>query len=162
MAVTRQYKEDTLGELKSIFAEAKAVSFVNFTGLTVEEITNFRAKLRSEGVGYKVAKKTLIKLAQTGKISGDMPEIPGAIAVVYSTTDELSPARLIISEKPLKEKLTIVGGIFEGAYQDQAAMTAIALIPDLHTLRGMFVNIINVPLQTFTTALFRIAETKTN
>ena len=53
-----------------------------------------------------------------------------------------------------------MGGVFDGEYMDKAAMTAIANIPDVPVLRGMFVNVINSPIQGMVIALNAIAEKK--
>ena len=53
-----------------------------------------------------------------------------------------------------------MGGVFEGAYADAAKMTAIATIPSVQVLRGMFVNIINSPRQRFALALGEVAKLK--
>ena len=160
MAVTRQYKSETLSELKDIFTRAKSVAFLNFTKLTVSEITELRKNLREKGVGYKVAKKTLINLAQSKETKGTFPQLDGSVAITYSFEDEIAPAREVASVKALKDKLTIQGGIFENAYQTKSEMQTIASIPDLQGLRGMFVNIINVPLQSLVIALDQIALSK--
>jgi ribosomal protein L10 len=59
-----------------------------------------------------------------------------------------------------KDKISIVGGIFQGAYKDQTEMIAIASIPSLDVLRGMFAQLINSPRQRFAVVLNAVAETK--
>ena len=63
--------------------------------------------------------------------------------------------------KKHKESLSIVGGVFENAFLDAKSMVAIATIPPVPVLRGMFVNVINSPIQGFVIALNQIAEKKT-
>ena len=53
-----------------------------------------------------------------------------------------------------------MGGIFDGKFTDAAGMNAIALIPSVPVLRGMFVNVINSPIQGLVIALDKIAEKK--
>ncbi|MBU2330057.1 50S ribosomal protein L10, partial [Patescibacteria group bacterium] len=62
--------------------------------------------------------------------------------------------------KKHKDSLTIVGGIFDGAFADAVAMNAIATIPPVPVLRGMFVNVINSPIQGLVIALDQIREKK--
>mgnify|MGYP001583540784 CR=1 FL=1 len=56
--------------------------------------------------------------------------------------------------------LALLGGVFAGAFSDKAQMTAIATIPPLAVLRGMFANIINSPRHRFAIALNEVAKTK--
>ena len=161
MALTKEKKGEILNKLKDIFSNAESAVFVKFRGLPVADTSEMRNALREEGVGYFVAKKTLIKrtLAEAG-IEGDLPELEGEIAVAYST-DLTAPARGVFEfAKKFKENLAIVGGIFEGRYMNEVEMTEIASIPPLQTLYGMFVNIINSPIQRCAIALDQIAQSK--
>ncbi len=140
---------------------AKTVVFVNFHGLTVADSTAMRKQLRTEGVGYTVAKKTLARKAFTEKnIKGTMPELEGEVALAYGE-DMIAPAREIKNfERKFEGKLAILGGIFDGEYKSKEEMTAIALIPGREQLYGMFVNIINSPIQRIAIVLDQIAKTK--
>lgn len=161
MALTKEKKGEILNKLKGVFENAESAVFVKFRGLTVSDTEEMRNALKNEDVSYFVAKKTLIKrtLAEVG-IKGDLPKLEGEIAVAYST-DLTAPARGVYEfVKKFKENLTIVGGVFEGRYMNEAKMTEIASIPPLQTLYGMFVNIINSPIQRCAIALDRIAVSK--
>lgn len=162
MALTKQQKVDVLADFETTLKDAQAVTFVWFSGLGVEDSTALRKQLREEGVGYRVAKKTLLKRAlESAAVEGDMPELEGNIAMAWSNDDLTAPARLVHAfGREHVEQIKIVGGIFEGRYMDAAQMNEIATIPSMHTLRGMFVNIINAPIQGFVSTLGQIAEKK--
>ncbi|MCI0619954.1 50S ribosomal protein L10 [Candidatus Wolfebacteria bacterium] len=160
MAVTKQKKQEVVAKLKDILSKAESVTFVNFHGLGVSGTALMRSALKQEGVGYMVAKKTLIKLALGGvKAEGDVPALPGELAIAYGA--ETAPAREVYAfQKRYEDKVSILGGIFEGRYLDKEAMLAIAQIPSLQVLRGMFVNVINSPIQGLAVALNEIARSK--
>ena len=160
MAITKAKKQDILRKLEEVKDNSESIVFVSFRGLPVSEITAMRAGLREQGVGYFVAKKTLMKRAFDGHFEGEMPVLDGEIAVAYSA-DAIAPAQNIkdFAEK-YKENLAIVGGIFQGVYKSREEMTEIASIPSLQVLRGMFVNVINSPIQGLVVALNGIAEKK--
>lgn len=162
MAVTRQKKEEIFAKTKDIFDNSEALVFVHFDKLSGDEIANMRADLKNEGVLYSVVKKTLIKkAADESKIEGNLPELEGEIALAYSADDMTAPARKIKEfSKSLQDKVNIVGGFFEGEFKNQAEMTEIANIPSIDVLRGMFVNVINSPIQRTAIALGQIAEKK--
>lgn len=161
MPITKNKKIEIVDGLGKNFSDSKSVVFVNFHGLTVMDASAFRRALRKEGVGYTVAKKSLIKRAlESASVKGERPELAGEIAVAYSE-DLIAPARGVYDfQKKLENKVSIVGGIFEGEYKSKSEMMEIALIPSLDTLRGMFVNIINSPIQRMVIALNQIAEKK--
>ncbi len=141
--------------------DAKSLVFVNFHGLKVSDATTMRRALKKDGVGYFVAKKTLTEKALEGKkYTGTMPALVGEFGLAYST-DLIAPARGVYEfQRKFKDQVNIVGGVFEGAYMDKVGMVAMASIPPLDTLRGMFVNVINSPIQGFVMALDQIAKKK--
>ncbi len=163
MAITKQKKQEIAAKIADAVKDASSVVFVHFKGLSVADTSAMRKSLREQGIGYYVAKKTLIKraLADHG-VAGNVPEMPGEIALAWSKDDATAPARAIYEQgSKHKDLLTIVGGVWEGAYADATAMNAIATIPPVPVLRGMFVNVINSPIQGLVIALDQIREQKT-
>lgn len=158
MAISKSKKEDIVAKLDTVKSESESIVFVQFNGLNVADTTAMRAQLRDEGVGYFVAKKTLMKRSFSDAFTGEMPELEGEIAVAYSD-DAITPAQSIKEfAGKHKEKISIVGGVFQGVYKDAAEMTEIASIPPLPVLRGMFVNVINSPIQGLVLGLNAIAD----
>ena len=160
MESTKEKKQAILAKLDEIKQNSESIVFVNFNAMGGNDTVAMRAKMTEDNVGYFVAKKTLIKRAFNGAFEGDMPELDGEIAVAYSQ-DAIAPAQHIKAfAAEHKDKIAIVGGVFQGVYKDQAAMTEIASIPPLPVLRGMFVNVINSPIQGMAIVLNAIAEKK--
>lgn len=159
MARTKAQKQETIEKLKVVMEGANSLVFVNFHGLTVKEATMMRKALRKEGVSYVVAKKTLVEKAlQTRNYTGTMPALVGEFGMAYGT-DLVAPARGVYEfQKKFKGKAAIVGGVFEKAYMGKDEMTVIASIPPRETLYGMFVNVINSPIQGMVMALDQIAK----
>ena len=162
MAKTREQKKEILDRLKDAFSSSLSTVFVHFNKLTVGEETKLRSALREEKVSYFVAKKTLISVAiKDSKIEGEQPSLDGEIAVAYGESEPTAPARGVHAfVKKYEDKLSIVGGIFEGRFMDAVEMNEIATIPPMDTLRGMFANVINSPIQGLVVALSAIADKK--
>jgi large subunit ribosomal protein L10 len=161
MAVSKQAKVEALSVMEKGLAEAQATVFVSFDKMTVAQINEMRRKLEVEGVHYKVVKKTLLARALGNtKTDGSVPTLDGNIAMAWSSTDASAPAREIFNfAKDNKiEGLKLVGGIFENKYQDAKGINEIATIPDMLTLRGMFLNVINSSRQGFAVVLSEYAK----
>lgn len=161
MARTKAQKKEIIEQLSKIMADAKSLVFVNVHGLKVADSTIMRRALRASQVGFFVAKKTLTSLALADKkYAGTMPALIGEFGLAYST-DLVAPARGVYEfQKKFKGEVAIVGGVFEGTYMNKEEMTAIASIPPLQTLYGMFANVINSPIQGFVMALNEISKKK--
>lgn len=161
MPITLKKKKEIVADLENKIKSAKSLVFVKFDKLSVSLANSLRRKLQGEGVSYVVTKKTLLKrVLDNEKTEGTMPELSGQVAIAYGE-DSLAPSREIWKfAKDNKENVSIIGGIFEGEYKDQEEMTSIATIPPLQTLRGMFVNLINSPIQRLAIVLDQVAQTK--
>lgn len=161
MAVTKAKKTEVLKSLANIFKTSLSIVFVNFHGLSSIDADRIRKTLKENRVNYLVAKKNLVrKVLNESKISGNQPEFEGELGIVYGD-DAVSPAREIYSfQKKLENKISILGGIFEGLFVSKDSMVAIAQIPTLTTLHSQFVHLINSPIQGLVMALGEIVKKK--
>lgn len=162
MAISKDKKRDIVAKLIDAFKEASSIAFVSFSKLTVKDASRVRKELADSGVRYYVAKKTLIRLALKQKgYEGEIPELPGEVAVAWTTADVTAPARGVYDlGKKLKGAITLVGGVFENVFADARKMINIATIPPMPILRGMFANIINSPRARLAIALGEVSKKK--
>lgn len=157
MAVTKEKKTEAFGKIKEALKGAASVVFVAFRGLTVSDATKLRKELGTEEVSYTVVKKTLLRKAMQ-EAGLEASELPGEIAIAYGK-DLIAPARGIMAfAKKNPERLSIEGGIFDGAVMTKEKMREIALIPGLDTLRAQFANLINSPISRFAVVLKAVAD----
>ncbi|MDO8566648.1 MAG: 50S ribosomal protein L10 [bacterium] len=164
MAISKNKKSEILVKLTGAFKEASSIVFVGFSKLTVKDASRLRTELSQAGVRYYVAKKTLLRLAlkERGYV-GEAPDLPGEVAVAWTVADAdiTAPARSVHEfGKKLKGAIALLGGVFEGAFADAQKMIGVATIPPMPILRGMFVNVINSPIQGLVRALDQISKKK--
>lgn len=163
MAKTKAQKQEIVLKLEEAFKNATSSVFVHFKGLPVSDESAIRRDFKKEGVRYLVAKKTLIlrALASLGHKVDDLA-LEGEIAIAYGGEGDATVAARLVhaASKKLADKVSIVGGIFEGKIVGMNEMRDIALIPSLDVLRGMFAQVINSPRQRFAVVLSEVAKTK--
>ncbi len=160
MAITKAKKQDILAKLETIKNESESIVFVNFKGITMKNVTEMRRKMREAGVGYYVAKKTLMTRAFGESFEGEMPVLEGEVGIAYSA-DAIAPAQNVKEfATKFKDNVAIAGGVFQGVFKNKEEMTVIASIPPLQTLRGMFAQLLNSPRQRFAVVLSKVSETK--
>jgi large subunit ribosomal protein L10 len=161
MPITKDKKKELISELETVFSNSKGVVFVGFKGLKVNDANNMRKAFKAAGVNFIVAKKTLMGRAlEAAKITGTKPEIGAEVAVAYSA-ENLTTAREVGSFiKMNKEKLSILGGIFEGKFITKEEVVVYSSIPDRQTLYAQVVNLFNSPIQGFVMAASEIAKKK--
>lgn len=161
MAISRAKKEELVEGMTTMVRDAKSVVFVKFKGLKVNDANELRKKLTSEKIGLTVTKKTLLKRAlEANSVAGELPELEGAVAIVYGE-DLLAPAREVHAfYKTHKDELSIIGGVFEGKYMSGLEMSAIATIPSRETLIAQIIMLMQSPIRGFTVAVSEIAKKK--
>lgn len=163
MAKTKAEKAVIIEKLVDGIKNAASATFVHFNKVTVADETAMRRALKADNVKYMVAKKTLIRraLSELGHKHDELP-LEGEVAVAFGGgTDVTASARLVHEfAKKLTDKLSIVGGIFEGKLVGAVQMQEIATIPSMDTLRAMFAQVINSPRSRFAIVLSQVAEKK--
>ncbi len=138
-------------EIKKLAEDAKAIYFADFTGLTVEQVTNLRRMLREKKVVFKVAKnlRTKFALRDLGYPEDKLDEIlhgPNAIVVAYE--DPVEAVKIIYS---FRKEFDVEGpklraGFLEGEYLDESQVEAISKLPGKDELRAKAVGAIGAPL----------------
>ena len=158
MAITKEQKKVISAKLGDALQSTTAV-FVSFKNIGVEDKNILRKALKEYGVSYMVAKKTLLKRAMdAAPVEGEAPDLGDGMVAVAFGDDQMAPAREIFNfGKEHKDMVEIIGGVFEGNFKNKEEMLDIATIPDMKTLRGMFANLLNSPLQRFAIVLDRKA-----
>lgn len=166
MAITREKKQELLSQLRDIVTDTPSLAFMHFETIPVEEVNELRRTLKGEGVRYLVTKKTLLKRTlEAANIEGELPPLDGEVAIAYlpseNGNDITAPARNINEfVKKFKDRLTFMGGVVENRFLSKEEIENVAAIPPVPVLRGMFVNVINSPIQRCAIALNAIAEKK--
>ncbi len=153
-------KEEMIKGLEQDINSSKSLVFVNFHGMKVADETVLRNELRGQGVGYKVSRKTLLARALKGKATGEVPALPGEVAVAFSA-DPIASAREVYNfQKNHKGMLNILGGIFEGKFVDSAYMTEIATIPSREVLLSKIAFLLKSPMQRLAIAVNEVSKKK--
>ena len=92
----RTEKDAFIGELQEKLDGARAFYLTDFTGLNVKQMTQFRSRLRKQGVEYVVVKNTLAQRALQGL---DFPDVAGHFTgptgVVIGREDPVAAAKAI-------------------------------------------------------------------
>jgi len=162
--LTKEKKKEIVAQMADWVSKSPATVFVHFTALNIKDEQKMRNTLREQNVAYMVARKTLMKRAfEKAQVVGEMPELEGEIALAFlkEGEDSTAPARSVHAfSEEFGDSVSIVGGIFEGKFKSREEMNEIATIPSEDVLRGMFVNVINSPIQGLVISLSQIAEKK--
>lgn len=122
-------KQAALKDLEGIFADSGAIVVTQYSGLSVADLTELRAKLR-EGEGQlKVVKNRIAKIALAG-LGGDAAAdlFKGPVAIAFAA-DPTVPAKATSEYAKENDNLKLVGAIMDGEVMDAAGVGALASMP---------------------------------
>lgn len=141
----RSQKADAVAQLSQVFNEVGVVVVTRNLGLTVDQSTDLRGKMREVGATYKVAKNRLAKLALKDTDYVGLEEyLTGPTALAWSE-DPVAAAKAAVEFAKSNDKLEIVGGSMGSQVLDEAGIKALASMPSLDELRGTIVGLVNAP-----------------
>lgn len=151
MAVTKEKKADVLKDLEEKFGKAQAVYFADYRGLSVKDMGKLRGKLREEGVDFRVAKKTLMKLSLQNTKMPDAPAgvMEGPVGAAFGYEDVLVAVKLLHEFSKENDKLKILGGLVEGKFITQAQAVELAKLPSRDELLAKLLGSLNAPVSGF-------------
>lgn len=154
-----EIKKPVVDEIKGYVAEAKAAVLVDYRGLTVEQDTQLRKKLREAGVVYKVYKNTMLNFAFEGTEYAELVQhLEGPTAVAFGIEDATAPARILSEVIKTAPALEFKAGVVDGTYYDASGLEKIASIPSREVLISKLLGSIQSPITNFARVIKQIAE----
>jgi len=150
MAITREKKEAILSELVEKFKDAQSVAFGQYSGMTVAELSGMRKSMREAGVEFRVAKKTLFKLAAQAH-GIELPDeiLEGTVGAAFSYKDMVSGPKLLKMTSKKVEVVKLMGGVMEGKVLSVTEMAELADLPSKDELLAKFMGMLQSPLRSF-------------
>ena len=154
-------KAQTVEEIASKIKDSAGVVFVDYRGLTDEEITSLRRNLRKNSADMKVYKNTLTKRA-LDSLNISMDEcVLGPSALVYST-DAVAPIKTVTNFAKEHSALSVKGGIVDGKVSSLEELAQLATIPSREGLLTMLAGGMIGIVKDLSIALNLYAEQKEN
>lgn len=154
-----EQKQVIINEIKEKLEKAASVVLVDGRGLTVEQDTALRKKLREAGVDYKVYKNTMINLAVEGTDYENLkPFLAGPTTMAFSYDDATTAASIINSNLKEYKNLEFKAGVIEGTLYDAEGMKVIADIPSRDVLLSKLLGSFKSPMSAFARVIDQIAK----
>jgi len=143
-------KVEFVDNLTQKFEDASAIYFTNYKGMDVQTTNELRSIFFENDVEYKVAKKTLTKMAAENAGYDDIEElIDGQMAIAFTYEDPVIPAKLItkFSEDNGLDYFEITGCIFEDQFYPTEKIDEIKELPTRKELITQFANVLKSPMR---------------
>lgn len=164
---------DALEELKEKLSSNSVLISTGFTGLDVATMTEFRQKLREQGLEYRVIKNTIASLAADEIGSPQIKEVlTGPTGLVLGNGDPVAAAKLLTDYlRATRIAMPVKGAVMDGQIMSAQDVNALGLLPPKPVLMAMLtgqlagvvarlVRALNGPVQNLAVVLERSTEGK--
>lgn len=146
MAISKERKEELVGQYKELLNDSRAIILTEYTGLDVNDLQALRTEVRKADGVYHVTKNTLLRLALT-EVGKPAPEelLNGQLATGFAMAEIPSLAKALTNFAKNQELLVIKGAILGDEVLSAEQVKDIANLPSLDELRGQILGLIQAP-----------------
>lgn len=155
-------KEKAVADIKQVFEGASDYFFLNYRGMTVEQITQLRSKLRAQQADVHVVKNNYARIAfeQLGK--SDVSKLlvsPTAVAVARGDSGPVAKTLLETTKEwqQAKPEIGVKGGLVGASVFNAKEVEAFSKLPGRLELYSMLMSTMQAPLQNLVYAANGIA-----
>ena len=154
-------KTAAIEEAKKTFADYNDFIFADYRGMTVEQITQLRRKLREQSAALKVVKNNFARIAfadmQIDNVA-DYLKGPTVVAMVKEDSNEV--AKTLFDFTKDAPTLNVKGGFIGKEIYDAAKISEFSKIPGKKTLIAMLMSAINGPARQLAATLQAYVDKK--
>ena len=156
--MSKEKKQIYINEMKSQFDKSEAVIVAHYQGLTVSQLDELRAKMRENGIQFKITKNRITKIALENTRCRDLRDLFKGPTAVALSKDAITSAKILTKFSKDNENLKILGGIMGNEVLDVLGVQNVATLPSLEEARAKIVGILRSPAQKIASILLAPAS----
>lgn len=154
LSANRAAKANEIDEIAGSLGKAPYAFLIDFKGLNVPDVTEFRRKVRASGSEYVVVKNTLavraLRNAPLGQLAG---EFKGMTGVAYSATDVVGLAKVLHGFAKTHPALKVKAALVDGQVVSAKELEALASMPTRTELVAKLLGLMQSPVRRLVTVL---------
>lgn len=145
--MNRTEKQQLIDTLHDDFVKSPHAVLVDFRGLSVPAVTEFRRKVRQSGSRYRVVKNSLaLRAAQGTPVEKLKAHFENNTAVAYTGADPVLLAKTLVDFAKDNPKLVVKAAIVSGSQVlDAEGVKALSTMPALPEMRARLLGVLNAP-----------------
>ena len=148
MALNLEDKKALVAEVAEVASKAQSVVAAEYRGLTVGQMTDLRAKARTQGVYMRVVKNTLARRALAGTSFESVgPKLKGPLVLAFSKDDPGAAARVMKDFAKANEKLVATLVSLGGQVLPGGELDKVASLPTREQALSMLLGAFKAPMQ---------------
>ena len=145
--MNRTEKQQLIDELHREFQASPHAVLVEFKGLSVPAVTEFRRKVKAAGSRYRVVKNSLALRAAKGTPLEKLGDrLQGGTGIAYTASDPVALAKVLVDFAKDHPALALKAGVVAGAQVlDVAGVKNLSTLPALPELRARLLGLLQAP-----------------
>ena len=156
--MNKEKKQKYITEMTTQLDKSEAVIVAHYQGLTVKQLDELRAKMREQGIIFKITKNRITKLALEKTKCKDLSNLFSGPTAVALSKDAITSAKILTNFSKENKSLKILGGIMGNDILDVAGVQNVATLPTLDEARAKIVGILRSPAQKIASSLLAPAS----
>ena len=146
----RAEKNYLITEVETHLKKSDYVILANFTGVTVSDVADLRAKLAVEKAEFHVVKNSSLRVAAKALGLPDMDSaLAGPTAVIVGGKNSAGVAKILKQYFKDKQKLEIKAGVVAKKVFSAQEVALLADMPPIEVLRAQLLGLLNTPATSF-------------
>ena len=146
MAITKEQKRELVARYGDWLERSDAFVLAEYTGMTMKDMDELRAKIREAGGEFHVVKNTLAKLAlKDAELEINDDHFLSSTAIGFAFEDPPAVAKAITEFAQESDFLKVKVGYLDGQMMSAVEVKALADLPPLPVMRATLLSTILAP-----------------
>tara|TARA_R110000868_G_scaffold35134_1_gene126101 strand:- start:45534 stop:46061 length:528 start_codon:yes stop_codon:yes gene_type:complete len=147
VSLLKEDKIKIVKKLNEVASSAVSVVGVDFSGVSVNEITKLRTDARNQGLYLQIVRNTLVKRAVSGTgFECISDSLQGPIMLAFSMSEPSAPARLFKDFAKKNESIQVKVLALSGQLCDVSDMEKIASLPTKDEAISRLMSVMQAPV----------------
>jgi large subunit ribosomal protein L10 len=145
--MNRTEKAQLIEELHKELESSPHAVLVDFRGLSVPAVTEFRRKMKAAGSHYRVIKNSLALRAAKGTALEKLGDkLEGTTGIAYTKDDPVALAKVLVDFAKDHPQLAVKMGVVSGSQLlDANGVKSLSTMPSLPELRARLLGLLQAP-----------------
>jgi len=152
--MNKQEKAREIESLRSELQSQPPTFVLAYRGLTVNQVSALRKKVRAASSRYRVVKNRLaLRVIKGTPYEGLAPHFEGPTAIATSSKDPSALAKALEEFTKDNQGLQVKAGLVDGRVIDPQAIKALASLPSREVLVSWLLSVLNSPMTRLATVM---------
>jgi large subunit ribosomal protein L10 len=146
LPISRQDKEEHIGDIAEKLKQSQAVFVTSYQGMTMGQFNTLRGKLRDSKAAYHVVKNTLAARAfKDAGLTVPSALLDGPVALGFAYEDIGASAKTLLAYAKENEKFRLKGAVLGQSVLDAKGVESLSNLPTLPVMRATLLGMLLAP-----------------